>query len=348
MAGINWKKMSINELARRASLMPPKEVSSALKALGADDQDNLEKISTLAEHLDNKKSLETLGQGVTPNLFLHLVNTLDFKKLSPIIVGMPHQQFRSSLLLGTEEQLQKLKTQSMSEPLQHQITLYTHEINSQLDRLLTCYEKLEFRIEGVRPEKLSPQERVGIWQEICTLSEKMQELMHECSIILLFAWNTDRSDLIDQLTIAKERAHRISRFGIGFPATGKEKASGMFKRFDEVLFSVYGVPKSQDNIEALSNDEAVTEGLAKFSIWYVKDYWDIGLLPNIRNEEELDLDETQYTEKERVAYRAQLLQQVQENLARLGLETVADLKRYWIYSKETLLHYLEEHKVEIK
>lgn len=348
MAAIKWKRMSISELVIKAGSMTPEEAKAAIKAITTSVPDWEDKIRAIIENLDCRSTLEAAGSALTVHQFFCLLGIIDFKKLSPLLVGIPHEIFRAITLLASQEQLRILKQLSMSEPLQHQITLHTHEITAKVLLLNHCYEKLNFRIEGLDVAQLEPNERQQLWQEVCRLSEEYHELMHECSIVLLFAWNTDRSDLIDQLTIAKEKCHRVCRFGVGFPATGREKASGMFKRLDEKLFSVYGNTKDPADIEALADDEAASEGLAKFSIWYVQDYWELGLLPNIRTVQELDLSPAKFSEKERINHRNLLLRQVQENLAQLGLETVADLKKAWIFSKKSFIHYLESHRVETR
>lgn len=339
--------MSINELARLAPTLGLDEVKSAIKSLSPDVPEWEGKIRALIDHILAKPILETIGSVLTPKQFLSLLGVIDFKKLSPLFVGMNHDTFRSIVLMSSQEQLRRLKLQSMSEPMQHQISLYTHEINNRVLELSHRYEKLNFRIEGIDASAMEPSEPVQLWQEICRLSEAYHELMHECAVVLLFAWNTERSDLIDHLTIAKEKCHRTCRFGVGFPNNGRDKVSGMFKRLDEKLFTVYGDIKNPDS-EMLSDDESVMEGLSKFSIWYVQDYWELGLLPNIYSIKELDLDAQKFSEKERVNYRNTLLRQVQENLAQLGLETVADLKKAWIYSRKSFIHYLELHKVETR
>lgn len=348
MASIKWKRMSVSELSTCAQAWSPQEAKDAVKSIGSSGTDWEEKVRTIIEQITNKEVLTAVGTVLTPPQFYSLLGLIDFKKMSPILVGVPHDHFRQLLVNGTQEQLRLLKQQSMSEPLQHQITLYTHEINAKVITLGHQYEKLNFRIEGIDPSVFEPEERLHLWQELCALSQAYHELMHECSIVLLFAWNTDRADLIDQLTISKEKCHRVSRFGIGFPASGREKSSAMFKRFEEKLFSIYGNIKDLKDLEALSDDEDVMEGLTKFSLWHVRDYWELGLLPNIHKVEELDLDPKAYDEKKRIDYRNLLLRQVQENLAQLGLETVSDLKKNWIYSRKSLCSYLEAHKVETK
>jgi hypothetical protein len=348
MASLKWKRMTVNELARKADSMSPEESKAIIQSLDNSSADWEEKVRVLIQHTENKPCLEAIGTAISPEQFFCLLGFTDFKKFSPLLVGMAHETFRKLLLQATQEQLKLLKHQGMSEPLQHQITLYSHEITAKVTVLNHVYEKLNFRIEGIDVANFESEERIELWQDICRLSESYHELMHECSVVLLFAWNTERSDLIDQLTISKEKCHRVCRFSVGFPTTGREKSSGMFKLLDEKLFAVYGNTKNPADFEALSDDENAMEGLAKFSIWYVQDYWDLGLLPNIGSQAELDLDSNKYSEKERVSYRNQLLRQVQENLAQLGLETVLDLKKAWIYSRKSLIHYLELHKVETR
>ena len=87
-----------------------------------------------------------------------------------------------------------------------------------------------------------------------------------------------------------------------------------------------------ETIEALHDEDPACDALVKFSVWYLQDYFELGLLPEVTNEAELDRDPQRYRELAR------------QRLHRLGLKTVGDLKRAGIFSRATLAEHVKQHK----
>jgi hypothetical protein len=89
----------------------------------------------------------------------------------------------------------------------------------------------------------------------------------------------------------------------------------------------------KDNTPAL-------EALVKFNVWYIKDYREVGLLP------QLDATHipTLFPEQEDLKHREQLFKIAESNLEKIGLHTLADLKTERIYSKKALIEYIKKRK----
>src|SRR5262249_54111258 len=105
--------------------------------------------------------------------------------------------------------------------------------------------------------------------------------------VLSLAWNAKRLDLIDKMSHAKEQCQKALSHSIGQPKTAFNEAAGLFARIDLALERFYDNPDNA--VENAEDDEPALEGLARFSLWYLKDYFELGLLPHIAEPSHLDL-----------------------------------------------------------
>lgn len=285
--------------------------------------------------------LEAVGKSLTLPQALQL---LDYAaeadpqfhwKLSPLLVGMSHSLFSHILLSATPQQMNILKLEAVTEPIHHQLTLLTHKVTHQLPLALEQVDQISSEIALLSvAEAKDP--------NLLRNKLKTQSIWYESTLALIsktlsLAWNSNRPDLIDKLSHAKEWCQRTLMRIIGHPKTAFGEATGFFAKLDENLDTVYGNPRDPAAIEASDDDEPALEGLAKFSIWYLKDYQELGLLSDTVL---LDLDPATHSEKERLEYREKLIDQVRQNLAASGLSTIKDLKQADIYSADALKAYL--------
>jgi hypothetical protein len=157
------------------------------------------------------------------------------------------------------------------------------------------------------------------------------------------AWNSDRLDLIEKLSQAKEAFQKILYSTIGHPKSVSAPATGFYAKLQEKVFGIFGNPANAEDVDALNDDDPAIEGLAKFSVWYLKDYWKIGLLPSIRDPNTFDKLAGMEGTEEAHHLKAELLSQVKENLHRIGLNTVGDLKKMGIFSQKILQEYIATH-----
>lgn len=302
--------------------------------------------------LSDREQLETAGRSLSvPQILDFFESDLlsredNFNKLLAILVGMTHQTFAQLLCDISDYQLQFLLQTSFSEPLQHQLTVFNHEMNNKYLIFSEELEKLLKDIENLPIDNLSRNEMIDIKNRINDLSLEFNAGLEKMKNALRIAWNTHRTDLIESLNTLKDKYFHILNNFIGHPETA-QGATGLYELLNERINSVFGNPYDLNNPEALSNGEPSVEALVKFSVWYLKDYREIGLLPNIKSDEELELDAQSHSEQERLEYRDKLFAEVQTNLEKLHLKTLWDIKKAHIYSKKALMEYIQENKALI-
>ncbi|MCE2981989.1 MAG: hypothetical protein LW832_00340 [Parachlamydia sp.] len=284
-------------------------------------------------HAENDLGLlENLGRELSTSQFQALLDEMTespalIKKLSPLLVGLPSPIFIQSLDQMTASQLEVVKQGSIEEPLLHQILLFIHTMEN---LLLSLKEEVAAKtcfIQALDPLLLSSEELENIEKNIREIKQKAKEPLPAMVNAHLILWNTGQIDLIDRLSCLKDNFHHLIHETIGVQ---DEKPRGIYQILSTRLNTVYESP-------ALLNDEDPSlEGLACFSIWYLKDYWFLGLLPSIS----ADRLEIEGSENDKHIHRQALFQLVQQRLSLLGLETVGDLKKARIFSKDMLLAYL--------
>ncbi len=297
--------------------------------------------------LSERPKLEYAGQYLTvPQIldFLEsnlLANEDNFNRLLAILVGMPNQTFIQLLSDLSEHQLQVLLQTALAEPLQHHLTVFIHEMNNQYLLMSENLNQILKDIENLPVESIGRHELIHIKNRINDISLEFNYTLEKMRNALRIAWNTHRFDLIESLNILKDKyVHTLNNF-IGHPETS-QGATGLYELLKERINIVFGNAYDLNDPESLSNGEPSIEALVKFSVWYLKDYWEIGLLPNIKSADDLELDSP--SEKERAEYRDQLFSKVQANLEKLHLKTLWDIKKAHIYSKKALVEYIQENQ----
>lgn len=296
--------------------------------------------------LSDRSQLETVGEALTiPQIFELLDTTLCLEdkhhwKLSPILVGMTHEIFSKFLLFGTAKEISILKHESVTEPVQHHLTLLSHELANQIKDLEIQMQGLSKEIELLNIIELGRNEAQAFANRIDELSLTFHHLLEKTNIVLSLAWNTNRLDLIESLNVTKDHCQKSLLYGIG--NKHNPNAQGLYNEFKQRLFRIYGDPLQSEKIESLHEDEPAIEGLSKLEVWYLRDYLDLGLLPGVKKPEELDLDLSQHTESERMKHREKLFALARHTLEKIGLSTVNDLKEANIFSKKTLKEYIDQ------
>lgn len=306
------------------------------------------KIRAIILGLSTPEQLVCVGHSLTVPQLLdlfesNLLSLENIHKLLAILVGLPYQTF--SLLLSelSEEPLQTLLETSFSEPLQHQLTVFIHEMNNRYLILSEELNSLLSEIETLSTEGLSRNDLMSIKDRINNFSLEFNLSLIKIKNALKIAWSTHRLDLIENLNSLKDKyTHTLIGY-IGHPETSLG-ATGLYELLKERLNVVFGNPFDLNDPESISNAEPSIEALVKFSIWYIKDYWEVGLLPKIKAESQLELDPHSHTEQERATYRDKLFNDVKLNLEKLNLKTLWNLKKAHIYSKNALVEYIIENK----
>ncbi len=265
-------------------------------------------------------------------------------KLSPLLVGISHYAFMQFLRSASSIQMQYLKQEVFSEPLQHHLSVLTHQLLNEIPRDDELLIKLEKTIEQLDASTLNHQDLSIISGNLDQLRENFEQSIHIINKILALTWIANRADLIEKLSTAKESCQKQLDKVLGLP-TGYDRPSvGLYAKLEKHLQGVFGNPYDPADIEAAIDDEPSLEALTKFSLWYLRDYWEVGLLPSIVDPEVLDRIAEQPIRDEDTDLRIVLLAQVRDNLVKLGLSTVKDLKKAGIFSKQLLIEHIARYR----
>ncbi|MBA3816000.1 MAG: hypothetical protein H0X29_05690 [Parachlamydiaceae bacterium] len=305
-----------------------------------------DKIHTVIEVLKTPQQLEAVGRTATIEQTSEILSWINSKqvnqpKLFSLFLGMPQIIFLQLLVQATPEEQNILKQESLSEPIQHHLTLLTHELSSASTSHNQAFSALEMQLrsldlETTDSEQINELEKIiELFRDACLSTQFLS------SKALAIAWNSGRTDLIEKLSSFKEQSQKLSNDAIGQSSGPDASACGLYEIFENRLNSVF----NDDNNNPLSDDEPTIEALVKFSIWYIKDYWEIGLLPHISQAQlELELAPSAAIKDEGKDFRKQLFDDVHKNLEKLGLVNLQNLKKNKIYSKTALKNYILSHQ----
>ncbi|MBA2367534.1 MAG: hypothetical protein H0V82_00740 [Candidatus Protochlamydia sp.] len=341
---------SFNGLENFASSISPSQLTECAMLLGTEPiPEAPAKLIRLFELANEPAHLECLGRGLSAPQFLSLLTEVTKtpplqKKLSPILVGLPSIAFIDSLHHMNSAHLTAIKQESIGEPLHHQFIFFVHNCEYFLDEInLNLLQQLK-DIQELDIYQLSFMELDRIENQINDLGRLVFHRLEAINQVLVILWNANLIDLIDKFSRLKENFNHFVYEQIGRPAISKQPSTGIYRVLDERLAQVFIPydPSLKKNV-SLGDDDPALEGLARFSIWYLKDYWDLGLLPSIQKAEDLELNSPLSNEEEQIAYRQTLFNQVQRKLNELGIGTIKDLKNARIFSKPMLISYITKH-----
>lgn len=349
----DFQSCSSEEIESTVSKMSPDEISSAIVQINEDhDPKWKEKTRAALLGINKRTQLEAAGRSLSVAQAIELIDhTLQIEdkhhwKLPPLLVGMPLDIFSQILDLATEQHLHLFQHEGVTEPIQHQLTTLGHKMMTQIEDMEKEIDFFDDEIENLIIEELCRDDALEKLHKIGLYGKFFQKLFDRSNKALAIAWNTKRLDLIETLNKVKDSCQKYTLYGIGTPRRDSTPPSGLYAKLEDKLFQIFGNATSAEDPETLRDDEPALEALVKFSVWYMRDYWEMGLLPTIHKREDLDLDIEKHTENERVQYREKLFTEVQRNLEKIGLSTVNDLKRALIFSKKTFLEYVEQTLID--
>ncbi|MGA8163894.1 MAG: hypothetical protein WB791_02580 [Waddliaceae bacterium] len=359
----DFQSGSIREAIQFASQATPEQIESEI------DNMTLEQISSVIVHinethdshwrgktraamlgLNKRDKLENVGKALSLAQAVELFDkTLQVEdkhhwKLSPLLVGMPPEMFSDILSQASASQLHLLQHEGATEPVQHQLTRLSHQMTAKILEISQEIDLFHEEMETLQVDALSREDVLETIHRIDTYGEFFQRLFAQSNKALAIAWNTKRLDLIESFNKIKDSCQKYQIYGIGSPRTASSPPHGLYAKLEEKLFGIYGNPNNPQDVDAVRNDEPALEALVKLSVWYLRDYWNMGLLPSIKNREELDLNLETHSELERTQYREALFSQVKENLEKIGLSTVQDLKDAYIFSQKSLQEYIQQRQ----
>lgn len=321
---------SIQELAESFPLLQNEEI-----------QNREDKIVSLFEFIDTSDQLETLGEHLSVHQFLNVLNFLVAhpsyqNSLSSLLIGLQPEIFCKALNFFQSGHLALFKEEGKLEPLHYHLTQFVHEgelLYKQIDLQL---QRFEDSLRSVTAEELTVERLEGLISQINPFRNQLLDCLERISVALSIAWNTDRIDLIEKLSSINEALqHQLVLF-IGHPSSDNLSSTGLYLRFEQILSTIFD--------SSLKDEDASIEGLTRLSVWHLRDYWELGLLPHIHQLEELDLDPSKPEEKQREGRHQHLFSHVQQQLERLNIGTVGDLKREHLFSKPLLKAYIARNR----
>ncbi|MCA6602673.1 MAG: hypothetical protein IM537_21290 [Pseudanabaena sp. M57BS1SP1A06MG] len=343
-------QLESEELTAQASQLNSQELMHAIALLGERRIPNWqEKTQAIFRGLHTRPAIEQASQALNIAQVLDLLShreileTKEIWKLSPLFVGMRPSVFREILSQANPEQLQTLKQEGITEPLQHHITILTEDILDEIDELFRQSFYLEMELNALDTTTTPPDETRQFLERIEHASQKAESTLATLNTLLEATWNTSRIDLIEKLTYAKTSLLKIVN-QLGHAEDEQNPLSGIYAKLAHHFERIFEQEAVSTSLEKFRDDTPAIEALTHFSIWYLLDYWELGLLPEIATRAELNLDPEFYSEKECLAFREYLFNQVTQNMEKYGLKTVQDLKKNKIFSKRALYEYLKQQR----
>lgn len=301
-------------------------------------------------HSQDRKELEALGQELTPPQFLDLLDaSRDLAeelqlKLNPLLVGVSPQVFLDGLSSLSQEQVRTLCRVADNEPLQYHLAILIHTLADLAEKCANDVETLVREINHYDIAKTTHSDIEDFRRRMREATQFFERALETIDRSLLLAWNTKRDELVEKLTLLKASWLRYLTAELGSPGDQHNSATGVYLLFDDHFGAIYSGGSAVHPLAALADDDAAFDALGAIAIWYVEDYWEVGLLPSIQNAEQLHLDTHKNDETSCRLYRERLIATARGNLAALGLNTVGDLKQKRLYSRRMLARYVHAYQ----
>lgn len=323
------RSASVEQLRSQSASLAPEQAAIAISALQP-DQDPLwaQKARALIEGLRENSQRERAAAALTLPQLLFLLDgdkeAVTFP-LAPFFVGLPSALFAQLMENASAPLLALLRVESTCEPLQHHLTLLCHSVAAESEQLSHAVIALGVAIDQLDVMQQGKEEIKRLLQQIDLIADSYQKKEKITANALILAWNSARADLIEKLMILKELLARRRKCEVGYPRTIDSAPSGLYAHLEGCLAKVYS--------QGLEERDSAIEALARLGIWYLRDYWEVGLLPHVLSLQELE-------ELEGSAEKEALYAAARHRLAELGLKEVSDLTKQMICSKKMLQDYL--------
>jgi hypothetical protein len=340
--------MDLPMIVHISANLSPERAANIVRLLEEETAEDVgERICAFFMGLQTKEQVTEVGRVMNTRYTLKLIEEavkLDHShlwKISALLIGLTHRVFLKVLDTASPKELEVIQHEALKEPIQHHLTVFVHEVSSEVDEKVKQVMNLNEKAEKTPADNISFEDIHDWLVQINSIAESFEPLITKINRALGIAWNTNRPDLISRLTGVVETIQRTQKLLIGTPRTRSALPTGFFAALEGNVCAVYG--KAGD-AEALLDDEPAVEALAMLSLWYLKDYWQVGLLPHIKDESELRLDPESHSDKECRNFRESLMAEVNKNLENLDLATVGDFKAAYIGSRDILKETIRQRQ----
>jgi len=346
-------KMDIKMVAHVSGSLTPERaayVVSSLESKAPHCKETSHRICAVFLGLTTKEQVVAVGRVMNTKFTMSLIQELIKKdqshlwKISSLLIGLTQRVFNKILTTASDKEMAVLQHEAMKEPLQHHLTVYVHEADQELNERIDNLLQIQSALTNVDLENFSYQDLRELLDHVEDHSAKLDHFLAKLNRALGVAWNTNRPDLIDRLNKINDTCHRAKEITIGTPRSKTSLPTGIYQTFEEALCQAF---QNTNPNETLQDDELGVDALGALSLWYVKDYWNMGLLPSISKEELLKLDPETHSDKECQDYRAKLMEEVNQNLEGLGLSTVGDFKSAFLGTPNLLKGYVERRSASL-
>jgi hypothetical protein len=310
----------------------------------------LKHLQDLLKNKSTREELEEAGKYLTKEQVLLLLHSVfpkepkEIWKISPLLVGLPHPLFRKILLDMKENELKTLKVESLCEPLQHHLSLLSHELNKEIEDCSPEYQKLSLLIRSLNLNTFRFKDFLLLREKIELLEKELNEIVFLSSKALALAWHAQRKEIVEKLTQIKEGSQRFIHKGIGAYLNPYNVPESLYALLENKLNTPFTHNPSQTSIKELDDKDSAFEALAKLNIWYLKDYFLLGLLPSVKSLSQLNKMITIEDFNKRREIRDQLYSEIKKQLSKIGLEKVKDFKHNCILTKESFTKFISEIK----
>lgn len=320
----------------------PKELGENFALLQSDGTDeSKEKLLSLFHSIDSPNKLESLAKFFSMPIFLKFLNFFALHheyqdRLAFILVGLPPSVFCSCLNFLEAHHLALFKQNELLEPLQYHLNQFIHEGEALYGKIEADSGRIENEVLSIRPEELNSIGIEKLLDQMDNFRSLLLDYLERAKTALSIVWNTGRIDLIEKLSNINEALQYQLTVSIGHPSSENMPATGLYLNMHKSFSNIFN--------SSLKDQDASLEGLTRLSIWHLKDYWKLGLLPHLDNVEEIDLDPRHFNEDKRSAHHQNLFSQVQKQLENLHIGTVGDLKKKSLFSQQLLIDYIEKNR----
>lgn len=337
----NAQEWDLNRWTHECAIISPEKLSLLLPfATPEADQDWKKKLHQLFIRLPNSP-VESFGRALTSVQFLEILRFTgalqddngNRKKITSLFVGISPKVFLDILSQSSQTELAFFREEAVTEPVQHHLSLIAHELTKRFNDLCDQIVLKEREIEGINLQTIGNKELDTLNSQFDLFNKEGKAILNLANRTLAIAWNTNRSDLIQELGRIKELCQKCLIDSIGTMETREDPSTGLYHLMDKKVQHLFSDLDSNGNQTIMKDSTPALEALVKFSVWYIQDYVDVGLLSEAQFQRE-DVDHD-------LKNRDQLFMLAEENLGKMGLKTLLDLKNAKIYSKQALKEFIK-------
>jgi len=206
-----------------------------------------DKLHILFKCLSDNKDIEAVGKALSLEQLheiLYWGSTKDGNehknKMAPLFITLPQTLFHGLIVRITPEQLSVLRDIASVEAVQHQLSILTHHTTDKFNELCNAVESQEKIIETIDFDPLSLDDINKIYENIELLTHQGMEIIHVTQRALALAWNTNRPDIIQELSRIKELCHRCVTENIGSQSSNDLQATGLWSELKKRTNNTFG------------------------------------------------------------------------------------------------------------